>query len=305
MSRFLLLAYLAIGVVGLANAVNYCGTSWWNASKCYTRCPRGVDSECPRGERCYAHVRCTPRRTPARRTQRGNRQTHRRPSRQQRRPIRSGFGSVVSSSQFNRMFPSRNSLYTYRGFISAAASFPGFITTGGLSTRRREAAAFFANVAHESCNLHCTRELNSANHHLYCDSSTALQYGFRSNCVKNGRYYQYYGRGPMQLSWNYNYASAGSALRADLLHYPDLVATNSRIAWGTAIWFWMRSRGAGSSTPHYAITSGRGFGETIRAINGALECGGRASSKVNARIGKYRQFVRILGTSVGRGRLGC
>ncbi len=109
----------------------------------------------------------------------------------------------------------------------------------------------------------------------------------------------------MQLSWNYNYASAGAALGADLLHNPDLVATDSRIAWGTAIWFWMSSSGAGSSTPHSAITSGLGFGLTIRAINGDLECGGKEPSKVNARISKYRQFVSILGTSEGGGPLGC
>ena len=302
MSRIRLFACIAIALISLTHAANYCGSSWWNASKCQTGCPRGVDSECPGSERCYAHVRCASH-TRFRHSSPVQRSTPRRTRRGQSSSSRSG--SAVSRGQFNQMFPSRNSLYSYHGFVSAAASFPGFMTTGSMSTRKREAAAFFANIAHESCNLQCTRELNTANHNSYCDSRTALRNGFTSSCSKNGRHYQYYGRGPMQLSWNYNYESAGAALRTDLLHSPDLVATDSRIAWGTAIWFWMRSRGAGSSTPHDAITSGRGFGETIRAINGALECGGRARSKVESRISKYRQFVGILGTSVGGGSLAC
>ncbi len=39
MTRFLLLAYLAIGVFSFANAANYCGTSWQNARKCQTAVP--------------------------------------------------------------------------------------------------------------------------------------------------------------------------------------------------------------------------------------------------------------------------
>lgn len=37
---------------------NYCGLTFLDASKCSVRCPRGVDAECPSGERCYANVDC-------------------------------------------------------------------------------------------------------------------------------------------------------------------------------------------------------------------------------------------------------
>lgn len=50
----------------------------------------------------------------------------------------------------------------------------------------------------------------------YCDSSNT-----RFPCAAGRRYF---GRGPMQLSWNYNYGQAGRALGLDLLHNPDWVA---------------------------------------------------------------------------------
>ncbi len=267
----------------------WCGTSFADAGKCGKSCPNGVDADCPGQERCFADVACTPT-TPT------------------PRPSPASFfllSCVVSRSQFNALFPTRNKLYTYKGFISAAATFPGFMTTGDFEVRRREAAAFFANIAHESCNLECTVELNTANYDNYCDARTATQNGFTATCDKNGRRFQYYGRGPIQLSWNFNYRAAGDALGLDLLHNPDLVATDSKTAWRTAIWFWMNSKGAGSFTPHNAITTGRGFGETIRSINGALECDGKEPAKVRSRVNNYLRFVKVLWTSVGPGKTEC
>ncbi|GLU19697.1 hypothetical protein SLE2022_359310 [Rubroshorea leprosula] len=42
-----------------------------------------------------------------------------------------------------------------------------------------------------------------------------------------------YGRGPVQLTRNYNYGQAGKAIGVDLINNPDLVATDP------TIWFWM------------------------------------------------------------------
>lgn len=203
------------------------------------------------------------------------------------------------------MFPNRNSFYTYQALVSSAASFSGFTTTGSREVQLREAAAFLANIAHESGDLRFTRELNTANWNSYCDPNTATSTGFSADCRKNGNLFQYYGRGPIQLSWNFNYRAVGSAFNIDLLHNPDLVATDSKIAWRTAIWFWITRRGAGTLTPHNAITTGRGFGETIRSINGALECGGGRPDQVSARVSTYQNFVSILGTTVGPGAIRC
>jgi hypothetical protein len=52
------------------------------------------------------------------------------------------------------------------------------------------------------------------------------------------------------------------------------------------------------------MVSGAGFGETIRSINGALECNGANPAQVQSRIDKYRAFTQVLGVDPGPD-LGC
>nr|WP_240197016.1 glycoside hydrolase family 19 protein [Nonomuraea lactucae] len=52
------------------------------------------------------------------------------------------------------------------------------------------------------------------------------------------------------------------------------------------------------------MVNGHGFGETIRSINGALECGGRNPAQVQSRVNAYQRFVQILGTTPGD-KLSC
>ncbi|RHY78061.1 hypothetical protein DYB30_012633 [Aphanomyces astaci] len=42
---------------------------------------------------------------------------------------------------------------------------------------------------------------------------------------------QYFGRGPIQLSWNYNYEDFGKAVNLDLVVSPELVATDYDLVW--------------------------------------------------------------------------
>ena len=49
------------------------------------------------------------------------------PAEAQRTTAADGF--VVSESQFNQMFPNRNSFYTYSGLTAALSAYPGFTTT--------------------------------------------------------------------------------------------------------------------------------------------------------------------------------
>ncbi|MFG3225897.1 chitinase [Kitasatospora sp. NPDC048194] len=204
---------------------------------------------------------------------------------------------VVSEAQFNQMFPSRNPFYTYRGLTDALSAYPGFTNTGDTATRRREAAAFLANVGHETGGLKYVVEQNTANYPHYCD--TSQPYGCPA-----GRS-AYYGRGPLQLSWNFNYKAAGDALHIDLLHDPYRVEKDPAVAWKTGLWFWNSQRGAGSMTGHDAIVNNRGFGETIRSINGDLECNGKNPDQRNDRINLFKKFVGVLGTNVGGGNLSC
>ncbi|MEU1106210.1 glycoside hydrolase family 19 protein [Streptomyces tibetensis] len=203
---------------------------------------------------------------------------------------------VVSEAQFNQMFPNRNSFYSYSGLTAALSAYPGFANTGSDTVKKQEAAAFLANVSHETGGLVHVVEQNTANYPHYCDWSRP--YGCPAGQAA------YYGRGPIQLSWNFNYKAAGDALGIDLLNNPWLVQNDSAVAWKTALWYWNTQTGPGSMTPHNAMVNGAGFGQTIRSINGSLECDGKNPAQVQSRVNNYQRFTQILGTSPG-GNLYC
>jgi predicted chitinase/chitodextrinase len=199
-------------------------------------------------------------------------------------------GFVVTEAQFNQMFPSRNGFYTYAGLTDAMNKYPAFATTGSDTVKKQEAAAFLANVSHETGGLVYIDEINQANWPTYCDYSQP--YGCPAGQSA------YHGRGPIQLSWNFNYYAAGNALGVDLLNNPNLVATNSSISWQTGLWYWMTGTGGAGTTSHNAMVNGQGFGTTIRAIN-SIECNGGNPAQVQSRIDAYNRFVGILGVPAG------
>lgn len=173
--------------------------------------------------------------------------------------------------------------YTRDAFLSAAGGYPAFGRTGSLDDSKREIAALFAHVNHETIKFCYINEINGPSKN-YCDP-TSTQYP----CAAGKGYY---GRGPLQISWNYNYGGAGQSLGFDGLNDPDAVARSPVLAFQAALWFWMNS-------VHEAIVSGQGFGATIRAINGALECNGKNPNAVNNRVAYYEQFCQQFGVDPG------
>ncbi len=206
-----------------------------------------------------------------------------------------GLGAILSRSMFATMFPKRNGFYTYDTLVAAAATFPGFATTGNAATRKREVAAFLANVSHETSGLVYIEEIAKA---TYCDTS----WGPAGCSCAPGK--QYFGRGPIQLSWNGNYCAAGNALGLPLQSKPELLSQDAKAAFRTGFWFWTTQTGAGSMTSHNAILNGAGFGQTIRTINGALECDGKNPGQVQSRVNAYVKFTGLLGVSPGN-NTGC
>ncbi|XVE82408.1 hypothetical protein DITRI_Ditri16bG0002100 [Diplodiscus trichospermus] len=232
----------------------------------------------------------------------------------------SGVASIISRALFDEMLKYRNDgrcpsngFYTYDAFIDAARSFNGFGTTGDLTTQKREIAAFLAQTSHETTGGwptapdgpyawgYCFIRERGDNPETYCSSNDWP--------CPPGR--QYYGRGPIQLTHNYNYGQAGRALGEDLINNPDLVATNPTISFKTAVWFWMTPQGnkpsshnviIGQWTPSEADrTAGRvpGYGVITNIINGGLECGHGPDNRVEDRIGFYRRYCDLLGVSYG------
>ena len=67
----------------------------------------------------------------------------------------SGVSSIITSAIFDQFLSQRssapaNGFYTYAAFLAAAAAYSGFGTSGSSDVQKRELAAFFANVAHET-----------------------------------------------------------------------------------------------------------------------------------------------------------
>ena len=223
-------------------------------------------------------------------------------------PGNGGFADIVSRQTYESMFPNRNGLYSYNSLVTATQKYPNFCNEGSDTQRKREAAAFLANIAHE------TAEGNSGL--VYIEELRCIPNGCGDEyCDRNNTTYpcrpgrSYHGRGPMQLSWNYNYGAAGQALGYDLLDNPDLVKLDGAIAFSTALWFWMTPQPPKPSC--HDVMSGRwtpspddaskgrvpGFGMTINIINGGLECGKPTDERVERRVRFYRQFCQMLGVS--------
>ena len=97
----------------------------------------------------------------------------------------------------------------------------------------------------------------------------------------------YYGRGPIQISWNYNYGQAGESIGFDGLNNPEIVANDSVVSFKTALWFWMNN-------VHSVVD--QGFGATIKAIN-VMECSGGNNVAAKARVSFYQEYCNQLGVS--------
>ncbi|CAM5406367.1 hypothetical protein SCYAM73S_00628 [Streptomyces cyaneofuscatus] len=170
---------------------------------------------------------------------------------------------------------------------------PRFANTGTPQTRAREAAAFLTHADFESVGLKYVKEINEANYWRKCDDTQPF------GCPAGRE--AYYGRGPIMFSWNFNYKAAGDALGLDLLNDPWLVERDPSVAWRTALWYWNTQNGPGTMTSHEAMVGGAGFGETIRSLNGALECDGGNPPSVAARVQRYERITGILDVAPGSG----
>jgi predicted chitinase len=186
-----------------------------------------------------------------------------------------------------------------------------FCTEKDMQTNKKELAAFFAQIAHETRHgqdgayndgLMFTHELN-----------TSLTYVADNDDYPAVKGKKYYGRGPMQLSYNGNYGYASDCIFGDkkvLLNNPDLVQADPVTAFKTAIYFWMTPQTNKPSAHDVMIgkwqpgavdkAKGRtpGFGMTINIINGQVECNkGDNMPNMNDRIGFYQHFLKLLGVS--------
>ncbi|XP_050231732.1 inactive chitinase-like protein 1 [Mercurialis annua] len=214
-------------------------------------------------------------------------------------------GSVISRSTFYQLFKHRNDgacpakgFYSYEAFISAARSFPGFGTTGDAASRKMEIAAFFGQASHETIGG-WSSAADGPYTWGYCFNREQTTYCSPSSTYPCAPNMKYYGRGPMQLTWNYNYGQCGRAIGVDLLNNPALDATDVVNSFKAAIRFWMTPQSPKPSC--HDIITGRwatygadcsggqltGSGVLTNIIDGALECGQRWDTRVGDHIEFY------------------
>ena len=201
-------------------------------------------------------------------------------------------GFVVSEAQFNQMFPSRNSFYTYSGLVAALSAYPAFANTGSDTVQRQEAAAFLANVNHETGGLVYIVEQNTANYPHYCDPEPALRLPGRAGRLLRAR------ADPAQLELQLQ--GRGRRARHRPARQPELVQTDAAVAWKTGLWYWNTQNGPGHHDRRTTRWStAPGSARPSAASTARLECNGGNPAQVQSRVTAYQQFVGILGVSAG------
>ncbi|MVT08980.1 glycoside hydrolase family 19 protein [Chitinophaga tropicalis] len=201
--------------------------------------------------------------------------------------------------------------------ITETVDYATFAGDGDLTTRKRELMAFLANISQETTGGWPTAPGGQYAWGLYFreevgyEGTTNIGYRDETNTLyppAPGK--SYHGRGPIQLSYNYNYGQASEFIFGNknvLLANPEQVIADGVIAFETGIWFWMTPQYPklschdvmipGKWTPTSAQQAGNlkpGFGATVNIINGGVECGsGTENAKVLGRIGHYQRYTGI------------
>ncbi|MCW3465336.1 glycoside hydrolase family 19 protein [Chitinophaga nivalis] len=227
------------------------------------------------------------------------------------------------------------STWSNRAIVTETLDYGTFVNEGDLIARKRELVAFLANISQETTGGWPTAPGGQYAWGLYFREEQGYEgtsnIGYRdetSTLYPPAPGKSYHGRGPIQLSYNYNYGQASEFLYGDkniLLAAPEKVIQDGAIAFETAIWFWMTPQYPkpschdvmvpGKWTPTAAETAAGlkpGFGATVNIINGGLECGGASeNTKVLNRIAHYQRYATIKQVSLelnggnNAGNCGC
>ncbi|SFH95123.1 chitinase [Halpernia frigidisoli] len=238
---------------------------------------------------------------------------------------KTGLTSLLNEKNWNELFPNRSDLknskdfYSFKSFVKASKYFPEFLSDND-EIKKRELAAFLANIAQETSGGWPEAPGGYFKWGLYFvdEQQTGLQNDYADFSKLNyppvdGK--KYFGRGPKQLSWNYNYGQFSEAWFGSkdiLLKNPDLLSEDPVLSFASAIWFWMTPQFpkpscheimTGKWTPSdNDILNGRlaGFGSTVNVINGGIECGnGKDLEKTKYRYDYYRYFCDYFKVSPG------
>lgn len=225
-------------------------------------------------------------------------------------PNRYGMGAAQSSGKAIQDF------FSYEAFTEAARHFPAFLNEGNDTQRRQELAAFLANIAQETSGGWADAPGGYFKWGLYFREEQGCEHGCPVYADTSNKQWppvtgvSYHGRGPKQLSWNYNYGQFSEAWygnKDSLLLHPERLTEDAMLSFASAIWFWMTAQPpkpschdimTGQWIPTARDTAGGrlpGFGTTVNVINGGLECNtSRPLEKTRYRYAYYHYFCTLL-----------
>jgi hypothetical protein len=258
-----------------------------------------------------------------------------------------GISSWFTKDLFEQMFPNLCSsschgchMLQYECLIKATAAYPEFANSSSPEDNKRELAAWLGEMSQETTGGGCGASDENADGTCscgpaWCDGHAGggcaswglcfVEEAGGQYCSHDSAYpcaagREYRGRGPKQLSWNYNYGQFSEEFCGDkdiLLQNPGWVASNPTLAWASSMWFWFTGgaclpgeqckpnchdvflgKKPMCSNDHLA---GRkyGLGWVTNIINGGLECGGagqgKCDNRVHSRVRFYKHFCGILG----------
>jgi hypothetical protein len=242
---------------------------------------------------------------------------------------RSSVSKFLNAKKWNELFPNRYNLrskekkpdfYSFKCFEEALKHFPLFLNEGDEVLKKRELAAFLANIAMETSagweeapggyfkwGLYYLEENGCGNGCAQYSDTVRKKY-----LPVAGK--SYHGRGPVQLSWNYNYGQFSEyyfGSKDSLLNHPEIIATDATVAFASAIWFWMTTQLPKPSCHDVIINKWvpsskdsaanrlPGFGAVLNVINGGIECGNSMHEKTKYRYLYYQYFCKYFGVTEG------
>jgi uncharacterized protein YjdB len=184
--------------------------------------------------------------------------------------------------------------------------FGNFLNHRVDNDNKREMAAILANLTQETSggtSSHMPTRLDMA---LYFNEETGhigqpehLGYFTAHAAYPPTPGKSYHGRGPFQLSWNYNYGLFSHLFYNDaalFLDHPEMLVEDGVLGWLSAIFFWMTPQNPKASmwqvmdtdyqlVPKYADKFIKGFGLTIVIINGGFEADQEEGYLVQGQLG--------------------
>lgn len=204
---------------------------------------------------------------------------------------------------------------------TAICDYGSFLAVGDLNTRKRELAGFLANISHETGGGTIGGEVDNDNlTGLYFNEEVGFIGSSAIGYVQStGTNYlpvagkSYHGRGPIQLSYNYNYGLCSEIIYGDssiLLNNPEKLTSDGVLGFMTGIWFWMTPQPPKPSC-HEVITGtwepkagapneqyNGNFGLTIVIINNESGQSENGSGAVARRSRYYRIFADKMGANI-------